>query len=81
MKVRSKIVRMCQHCFTVRKKGKAYVYCKSDPRHKQRQKFSFLASSIESNFATTMLAMRYIPDQFSAMREFLANETTEAYDN
>jgi ribosomal protein L36 len=81
MKVRSKIVRMCQHCFTVRKKGKAYVYCKSDPRHKQRQKFGFLAISIESNYATTMLAMRYMPDHFAAMRAFLASETAITHDN
>jgi large subunit ribosomal protein L36 len=37
MKVRASIKRICENCKVVRRKGKIYVICKSNPRHKQRQ--------------------------------------------
>lgn len=37
-KVRSAIKKKCEHCYIRRKKNKKwYVYCKVNPRHKQRQ--------------------------------------------
>ena len=37
-KVKNSIKRMCEHCYITRKKNKKwYVYCKANPRHKQRQ--------------------------------------------
>jgi large subunit ribosomal protein L36 len=37
-KVRSAIKKLCEHCYVRRKKNKKwYVYCKANPRHKQRQ--------------------------------------------
>lgn len=37
-RVRSSIKKQCEHCYIRRKKNKKwYVYCKANPRHKQRQ--------------------------------------------
>ena len=37
MKVRTSVKRICEHCKTVRRKGRTYVICSVNPRHKQRQ--------------------------------------------
>ncbi|PWN39681.1 hypothetical protein IE81DRAFT_326277 [Ceraceosorus guamensis] len=37
MKVRSSVKKMCDGCAVVRRKGKLYVICSKDPKHKQRQ--------------------------------------------
>ena len=37
MKVRSSVKRICESCKIVQRKGKIFVICSSDPRHKQRQ--------------------------------------------
>ena len=37
MKVRSSVKRICENCKVVRRKGRIYVICSSNPRHKQRQ--------------------------------------------
>jgi large subunit ribosomal protein L36 len=37
MKVRSSVKQICENCKIVRRKGKIYVICSSNPRHKQRQ--------------------------------------------
>ena len=37
MKVRSSVKRICDGCIIVRRRGKVYVICKSNPKHKQRQ--------------------------------------------
>jgi large subunit ribosomal protein L36 len=37
MKVRSSVKRICESCKIVRRRGKVYVICKSNPKHKQRQ--------------------------------------------
>ncbi len=39
MKVRSSIKAMCPHCYIVRRGKKRFVYCKENPKHKQRQGF------------------------------------------
>ena len=44
MKVRTSLKRLCKHCTTVRRKGKLFIICKRNPKHKQRQGFSTLAS-------------------------------------
>ena len=40
MKVRSAIKKMCAGCSIKKYNQKAYVVCKENPRHKQRQRFS-----------------------------------------
>jgi large subunit ribosomal protein L36 len=37
MKVRSSVKRICEHCKLVRRRGKLFVICKANPKHKQRQ--------------------------------------------
>ncbi|MGC9603338.1 MAG: 50S ribosomal protein L36 [Minisyncoccia bacterium] len=37
MKVRASVKKICSNCKTVRRKGRVYVICSKNPRHKQRQ--------------------------------------------
>ncbi|KAI0275091.1 ribosomal protein L36-domain-containing protein [Gloeopeniophorella convolvens] len=37
MKVRSSVKIMCDGCSVVRRKGRVYILCAKNPRHKQRQ--------------------------------------------
>jgi len=37
MKVRSSVKKMCRACKAVRRKGRVYVICSKNPKHKQRQ--------------------------------------------
>ncbi|MCA9058199.1 MAG: 50S ribosomal protein L36 [Planctomycetaceae bacterium] len=37
MKVRSSVKRICEHCKQVRRRGRIFVVCSANPRHKQRQ--------------------------------------------
>ncbi|KAF8905563.1 ribosomal protein L36-domain-containing protein [Gymnopilus junonius] len=37
MKVRSSVKLMCDGCNVVRRKGRVYVVCSKNPKHKQRQ--------------------------------------------
>jgi ribosomal protein L36 len=37
MKVRSAIKKFCKFCYIVRRGKVRYVYCKENPKHKQRQ--------------------------------------------
>ena len=39
MRVKSAIRAICKHCYVVRRGKTRYVYCKKNPRHKQRQGF------------------------------------------
>jgi ribosomal protein L36 len=45
MKVRSSIKAMCPHCYIVRRGKTRYVYCKTQPKHKQRQGFHSFSSN------------------------------------
>ena len=79
MKVRSKVLKMCQHCFTVKKKDKVHVYCKSDPRHKQRQKFGFMPSQIERTaLALRILEKRSLGNTMLFMQTFLNQQRVDA---
>lgn len=37
MKVKASVKKRCDYCFIVKRKGTIYVYCKRNPKHKQRQ--------------------------------------------
>ncbi|MEK7521046.1 MAG: 50S ribosomal protein L36 [Patescibacteria group bacterium] len=37
MKVRASVSKICKNCKTVRRKGRVYVVCKKNVKHKQRQ--------------------------------------------
>uniref|UniRef100_A0A672TT28 Ribosomal protein n=1 Tax=Strigops habroptila TaxID=2489341 RepID=A0A672TT28_STRHB len=37
LKSKTSLKRRCKDCFMVRRRGRLYVLCKTNPRHKQRQ--------------------------------------------
>ncbi|MBI4119585.1 MAG: 50S ribosomal protein L36 [Parcubacteria group bacterium] len=37
MKVQASVKKRCKDCKTVRRKGRLYIVCKKNPKHKQRQ--------------------------------------------
>ncbi|KAL7102515.1 hypothetical protein ACP275_08G124700 [Erythranthe tilingii] len=43
MKVRSSVKKMCEFCRTVKRRGRVYVLCTVNPKHKQRQGLSSFA--------------------------------------
>ncbi|XP_057858488.2 uncharacterized protein LOC131067477 [Cryptomeria japonica] len=43
MKVRASVKKLCEFCRSVRRRGKVYILCSSNPKHKQRQGMSTLA--------------------------------------
>ena len=45
-KVRTSVKKFCKDCYMVRRKGKVYVYCKSNGKHKQRQGWAFYITVI-----------------------------------
>mgnify|MGYP004715731973 CR=1 FL=1 len=36
-KVRTAVKKLCKDCYMVKRRGKMYVFCKSNNKHKQRQ--------------------------------------------
>lgn len=49
MKVRSSVKKMCEFCRTVKRRGRVYVLCTANPKHKQRQGMSTVAQAGSSN--------------------------------
>ncbi|MCK5044681.1 50S ribosomal protein L36 [Candidatus Parcubacteria bacterium] len=37
MKVQASVKKICRDCKSVRRKGRVYIICKKNPKHKQRQ--------------------------------------------
>ncbi|PIY90768.1 MAG: 50S ribosomal protein L36 [Candidatus Nealsonbacteria bacterium CG_4_10_14_0_8_um_filter_35_10] len=37
MRVKPSVKKICKYCKIVRRKGRVYVICKRNPKHKQRQ--------------------------------------------
>ncbi|HNW32864.1 50S ribosomal protein L36 [Candidatus Dojkabacteria bacterium] len=37
MKVRASVKKRCPDCYSVKRKGRVYVYCRKNPNHNQRQ--------------------------------------------
>ncbi len=60
MKVRSAIKTMCKHCYMVKRGKIRFVYCKKNPKHKQRQGFHTL---IEREF-DDLESLNVMPDEF-----------------
>eukprot|EP00466_Bigelowiella_natans_P007758 jgi/Bigna1/60815/fgenesh1_kg.15_\ len=52
MKTRSSLKRMCQGCRFVRRRGRLFVVCGRNKKHKQRQGFSTLTASSPITFPT-----------------------------
>ncbi|KAK2411664.1 ribosomal protein L36 [Trifolium repens] len=50
MKVRSSVKKMCEYCRTIKRKGRVYILCTANPKHKQRQGIStFAANDVSSD--------------------------------
>ncbi|MCE2055092.1 hypothetical protein HAX54_041972 [Datura stramonium] len=60
MKVRASVKKMCEFCRTVKRRGRVYVLCTSNPKHKQRQGYSTFAS--EGLISTTPVMTRVKQD-------------------
>ncbi|KAK8963085.1 hypothetical protein KSP40_PGU010345 [Platanthera guangdongensis] len=43
MKVRSSVKKLCEFCRTVKRRGRVYILCTVNPKHKQRQGISTIA--------------------------------------
>ncbi|KAM0937013.1 putative ribosomal protein L36 [Dioscorea sansibarensis] len=43
MKVRSSVKKLCEFCKTIKRRGRVYVICTANPKHKQRQGISTFA--------------------------------------
>ncbi|WCJ29631.1 Ribosomal protein L36 [Euphorbia peplus] len=58
MKVRSSVKKMCEFCQIIKRRGRVFVICSSNPKHKQRQGMSSFAfeglTSAEANPKTEM---------------------------
>ncbi|WVZ11570.1 hypothetical protein V8G54_016100 [Vigna mungo] len=46
MKVRSSVKKMCEFCQIVKRRGRIYVICSGNPKHKQRQGMATFASEV-----------------------------------
>ncbi|GBF96546.1 hypothetical protein Rsub_09129 [Raphidocelis subcapitata] len=44
MRVRGSVRKLCEYCFVVRRRGKLFVMCKKNPKHKQRQLYTTSAA-------------------------------------
>ncbi|GAU37053.1 hypothetical protein TSUD_207590 [Trifolium subterraneum] len=49
MKVRSSVKKMCEYCRTIKRKGRVYIMCTANPKHKQRQGMSTFAANDASS--------------------------------
>ncbi|KAF5482176.1 hypothetical protein F2P56_002765 [Juglans regia] len=81
MKVRSAVKKMCEFCKTVKRRGRVYVLCTANPKHKQRQGMSTF--SYEGQPPPTSLDMSTKLDNFSGhnFRAGLASLTPKRPDS
>ncbi|KAF8393217.1 hypothetical protein HHK36_021458 [Tetracentron sinense] len=76
MKVRSSVKKMCEFCRTVKRRGRVYVLCMANPKHKQRQGMSTFACEsplppvyvLSSNIShsCSLVIFRVLRDEFQA---------------
>ncbi|KAL4421165.1 hypothetical protein ABPG77_003348 [Micractinium sp. CCAP 211/92] len=56
MKVRASIKKLCEACRIVKRRGRLFVICKENPKHKQRQGFHTDAAGAEQQPAAAAAA-------------------------
>ncbi|KAI7753081.1 hypothetical protein M8C21_014984 [Ambrosia artemisiifolia] len=59
MKVRSSVKKMCEFCRTVKRRGRVFVLCSANPKHKQRQGLSTIScqeTSLTSRISEMQMA-------------------------
>jgi ribosomal protein L36 len=62
MKVRSSIKAMCKNCYIVRRGKTRFVYCKVNPKHKQRQGFHTSVTNNQSKESNEIWSI--LPNEF-----------------
>uniref|UniRef100_A0A7N0U0E5 Ribosomal protein n=1 Tax=Kalanchoe fedtschenkoi TaxID=63787 RepID=A0A7N0U0E5_KALFE len=78
MKVRSSVKKMCEFCKTVRRRGRVYVFCSSNPKHKQRQGMSTFACEDPSRVVSTEISSKHqisVKNDLTLVRPSLIQKT------
>ncbi|KAL8094629.1 hypothetical protein AgCh_036244 [Apium graveolens] len=70
MKVRSSVKKMCEFCRTVKRRGRVYVLCTANPKHKQRQGMSTFA--FEGPLPPVSLTETFIKQEASVDHKLIA---------
>ncbi|KAL9242439.1 hypothetical protein vseg_016434 [Gypsophila vaccaria] len=74
MKVRSSVKKMCEYCKTVKRRGRVYITCSANKKHKQRQGYStaahegsFITKSVDLIPKPEMLKMSTVHNRFLSL--------------
>ncbi|KAK1389409.1 Ribosomal protein [Heracleum sosnowskyi] len=70
MKVRSSVKKMCEFCRTVKRRGRVYVLCTANPKHKQRQGMSTFA--IEGPLPPVSIREAFVKQEASVDHKLIA---------
>ncbi|CAM8914567.1 unnamed protein product [Rhodiola kirilowii] len=73
MKVRSSVKKMCEFCKTVKRRGRVYVVCTANPKHKQRQGMSTFACDDPSSVMSPEIGSKH---QISLKNDLIAVRPT-----
>ncbi|KAK7264923.1 hypothetical protein RJT34_32536 [Clitoria ternatea] len=73
MKVRSSVKKMCEFCRTVKRRGRVYVLCTANPKHKQRQGIATFASEGPSPGSLQMSSSKQVIRPTPSSRTGLAS--------
>ncbi|PWA86642.1 Ribosomal protein L36 [Artemisia annua] len=65
MKVRSSVKKMCEFCRTVKRRGRVFVLCTANPKHKQRQGLSTISYE-EGSFTSRLSEMQMTRSSYQA---------------
>ncbi|KAK4265169.1 hypothetical protein QN277_026255 [Acacia crassicarpa] len=68
MKVRSSVKKMCEFCRTVKRRGRVYVLCTANPKHKQRQGMSTVAEAVSSPTVSSEASFKQISFTISSRK-------------
>ncbi|XP_052199721.1 uncharacterized protein LOC127806451 [Diospyros lotus] len=61
MKVRSSVKKMCEFCRTVKRRGRVYVLCTANPKHKQRQGMSTVSCEGPLSLISSETSPKQVP--------------------
>lgn len=61
MKVRASVKKLCEFCKTVKRRGRVYVICSANPKHKQRQGYSTLAYEASASSVPSASISKQLP--------------------
>ncbi|KAL8129584.1 hypothetical protein V2J09_018739 [Rumex salicifolius] len=73
MKIRSSVKKMCEFCKTVKRRGRVYILCTANPKHKQRQGISTFANEAPLISMSTEIACTHQVSNTTNMQVGLAS--------